>query len=96
LNGWADGVEIWITSRFSDAHIFRFLVPVLHGIDWDSKENGVWLPNRKNTDGMGGILHNGRHPKEYFKTVNDRIKAADIRGGKDGRSTPTTWAHRRK
>ena len=55
-----------------------------HKIGIDSKENGVWLPNNKNTDGLAGIKHNGKHPNDYFKNVHDRISAADARNGKQG------------
>ncbi|MBR7977021.1 RHS domain-containing protein [Burkholderia vietnamiensis] len=53
-----------------------------YGIDVDSAENGVFLPNRNNTDGMSGILHNGRHPDAYFDAVNQLITRADAFGGK--------------
>lgn len=55
-----------------------------HGIDIDSAENGVFLPNRNNKDGMSGIVHNGRHPKEYYDAVDKRIINADKEGGKKG------------
>ncbi|MCD5995952.1 AHH domain-containing protein [Pseudomonas sp. CDFA 602] len=53
-----------------------------HGIDVDSAENGVWLPNRNNKDALPGILHNGKHPNAYFYKVKKRIADADLRGGK--------------
>ncbi|WP_180297845.1 RHS repeat-associated core domain-containing protein, partial [Snodgrassella alvi] len=55
-----------------------------HGINIDGAENGVFLPNRKNTDGLSGILHDGKHPNDYFDAVNERIIKADKRGGKQG------------
>ena len=51
------------------------------GIDVDSQENGVFLPNRNNTDGLPGILHNGKHPNSYFGKVNQLLQDADA-GGK--------------
>ncbi|SDQ79443.1 RHS repeat-associated core domain-containing protein [Pseudomonas grimontii] len=53
-----------------------------HKIDINSAENGVFLPNKNNTNGMPGILHNGRHPNDYLDTVNSRIIAASKAGGK--------------
>lgn len=53
-----------------------------HGIDINGHENGVFLPNRNNTDSMSGILHNGKHPDKYFEAVNRRILRADEMGGK--------------
>ncbi|PFW55221.1 hypothetical protein COL27_32760, partial [Bacillus sp. AFS075960] len=41
-----------------------------YGIDVDSELNGVFLPNRNNTDNLAGILHNGKHPNTYFQKVN--------------------------
>jgi len=55
-----------------------------HGIDIDSAENGVWLPNKNNKNGMPGIEHNGKHPNAYFDKVNQRIVNADRLGGKQG------------
>ncbi|MBR8061020.1 RHS repeat-associated core domain-containing protein [Burkholderia dolosa] len=52
-----------------------------HGIDVDSELNGVFLPNRNNTDGLGGILHNGKHPNAYFQKINQLLQDADL-GGK--------------
>ncbi|ACX86474.1 YD repeat protein [Pectobacterium parmentieri WPP163] len=53
-----------------------------HKIDINGSDNGVFLPNRNNTDGLAGILHNGRHPDDYLAAVNRRIELADILGGK--------------
>lgn len=53
-----------------------------HKIDVNGADNGVFLPNRNNTDGMSGILHNGKHPDDYISAINNRIESADIRGGK--------------
>lgn len=53
-----------------------------HKIDINSAENGVFLPNKNNTNGMPGILHNGRHPNDYLDAVNSRIIAASKAGGK--------------
>lgn len=53
-----------------------------HGIDINSELNGVFLPNRTNTNNLPGILHNGRHPNEYIRAVNERIGDADKLGGK--------------
>nr|WP_283088164.1 AHH domain-containing protein [Pseudomonas sp. KB-10] len=53
-----------------------------HKIDVDSADNGVWLPNRNNNDGLPGILNNGKHPNAYFDAVNKRIIDADVAGGK--------------
>ncbi|MDN8598864.1 RHS repeat-associated core domain-containing protein [Citrobacter sp. S2-9] len=55
-----------------------------HDIDINGPDNGVFLPNRNNTDGMSGILHNGKHPDKYIDAINRRIEAADISGGKQG------------
>ena len=54
-----------------------------HGIDVNGAENGVFLPNKNNTDAMAGILHNGRHPNKYLNAVNERIINADKLGGKE-------------
>ncbi|UPK86288.1 RHS repeat-associated core domain-containing protein [Pseudomonas sp. A2] len=55
-----------------------------HGIDVDGAANGVFLPNRFNTDiSVPGILHNGKHPNSYFESVNKIIANADAAGGKD-------------
>ncbi|HDY7619952.1 TPA: AHH domain-containing protein [Vibrio vulnificus] len=53
-----------------------------HDIDINGADNGVFLPNKNNTSDMPGILHNGRHPNDYLKSVNDRITIADTLGGK--------------
>jgi len=53
-----------------------------HGIDINGANNGVFLPNRNNTDSLSGILHNGKHPDDYISAINRRIENADIRGGK--------------
>ncbi|OXX62401.1 RHS repeat-associated core domain-containing protein [Vibrio sp. V15_P4S5T153] len=53
-----------------------------HDIDINGADNGVFLPNKDNTSDMPGILHNGRHPNDYLKSVNDRITIADTLGGK--------------
>jgi len=42
----------------------------------------VFLPNRSNTDGMSGILLEGKNSDKYIDAVNRRIEAADIAGGK--------------
>ena len=56
-----------------------------HNIDVNGAENGVFLPNRNNTDPkVPGILHNGRHPNAYLDEVNRRIDAANLEGGKKG------------
>ncbi|WP_346770499.1 RHS repeat-associated core domain-containing protein [Pseudomonas sp. 273] len=56
-----------------------------HGIHVDDAVNGVFLPNRNNTDlSIPGILHNGKHPNSYFETVNEIITNADRMGGKEG------------
>ena len=52
-----------------------------YGIDVDSELNGVFLPNRNNTDDLAGILHNGKHPNSYFQKVNQLLQSADS-GGK--------------
>ncbi|WP_186214931.1 RHS repeat-associated core domain-containing protein, partial [Burkholderia gladioli] len=52
-----------------------------YGIDVDSELNGVFLPNRNNSDDLAGILHNGKHPNTYFQKVNQLIQNADL-GGK--------------
>ncbi|WP_110875986.1 RHS repeat-associated core domain-containing protein [Franconibacter helveticus] len=51
-------------------------------IDINGADNGVFLPNRNNIDGLPGILHNGKHPHSYFDAVNERIIVADQLGGK--------------
>uniref|UniRef100_UPI0009DC16A9 RHS repeat-associated core domain-containing protein n=1 Tax=Chitinilyticum litopenaei TaxID=1121276 RepID=UPI0009DC16A9 len=54
-----------------------------HGIGVDDAANGVFLPNRGNTDlSTPGILHNGRHPNKYIEAVNKRLHKADVKGGK--------------
>jgi len=53
-----------------------------HGSDVNGAGNGVFLPNKNNSDGLSGILHNGRHPDDYLSAVNHRIEQADILGGK--------------
>ncbi|MDV5354758.1 AHH domain-containing protein [Enterobacter asburiae] len=53
-----------------------------HKIDINGADNGVFLPNRHNTDVMSGILHNGKHPDDYILAISDRVEAADISGGK--------------
>ena len=53
-----------------------------HGIDINSAENGVFLPNRNNKDNLPSILHNGRHPNQYLDKVNARIGSAHVAGGK--------------
>lgn len=53
-----------------------------HKIPIDSTANGVFLPNKNNTDGMPGIRHCGRHPNAYLDTVNERVIEANTRGGK--------------
>ena len=55
-----------------------------HGIDINGPGNGVFLPNRNNTDGLSGILHNGKHPDKYMEAINDRIINANNLGGKQG------------
>lgn len=55
-----------------------------HDIDINAAENGVFLPNRNNTDGLPGILHNGKHPDEYLDAVNQRILDAHNFGSKQG------------
>ena len=55
-----------------------------HKIDYNDAVNGVFLPNKNNTDGLAGILHNGRHPNEYIDEINRRIISADKLGGKQG------------
>lgn len=42
----------------------------------------MFLPNRSNTDGMSGILLEGKNSDKYIDAVNRRIEAADIAGGK--------------
>lgn len=42
---------------------------------------GVFVPSRKNTGSLSGIIHNGRHPRDYIDAINRLISAADkIRG----------------
>ncbi|MCE9885251.1 AHH domain-containing protein [Obesumbacterium proteus] len=53
-----------------------------HGIDINGADNGVFLPNRHNTDGLPSIEHNGRHPDDHIDDINERIKEADRVGGK--------------
>ncbi|EOT8214739.1 RHS repeat-associated core domain-containing protein [Escherichia albertii] len=53
-----------------------------HGIDINGPDNGVFLPNRNNTDGISGVLHNGKHPDDYISAINERIRNADKLGGK--------------
>ncbi|WP_254663930.1 AHH domain-containing protein [Hafnia alvei] len=53
-----------------------------HGIDINGADNGVFLPNRHNTDDLPGIEHNGRHPDDHIDDTNERIKRADRKGGK--------------
>lgn len=53
-----------------------------YGIDINDAVNGVYLPNSKNNNAIQGIEHNGRHPQSYAEKVNDLIKKADTKGGK--------------
>ena len=53
-----------------------------HNVGINKTENGVFLPTTKNTNGMPGILHNGKHPNKYLDAINRRIIAADKIGGK--------------
>ncbi|MBI0275730.1 AHH domain-containing protein [Hafnia alvei] len=53
-----------------------------HGIDINGADNGVFLPNRHNTDDLLGIEHNGRHPNEHISDILRRIERADSEGGK--------------
>ncbi|MBH3134939.1 AHH domain-containing protein [Serratia marcescens] len=55
-----------------------------HDIDINGADNGVFLPNRNNVDGLPGILHNGKHPDKYLDAVNQRILDAHEFGGKQG------------
>ncbi|WP_338328927.1 RHS repeat-associated core domain-containing protein [Aeromonas salmonicida] len=55
-----------------------------HKIDLNGADNGVFLPNSKNTDAMSGILHNGKHPDKYIDAVIRRIRDADKLNGKQG------------
>lgn len=49
---------------------------------YNNEINGVLLPNINNADpSVPGILHNGRHPKDYNVEVNRLIVEADQRGG---------------
>ena len=54
-----------------------------YDIDVNGAENGVFLPNYKNTNGMPGILHNGKHPNSYIDAINERIVKAAEQGGRD-------------
>ena len=55
-----------------------------HDIDINGADNGVFLPNRNNTDpNVPGILHNGRHPNAYLDAVNEKVVRADEIGGKE-------------
>ncbi|MEX0297122.1 RHS repeat-associated core domain-containing protein, partial [Pseudomonas putida] len=55
-----------------------------HGIDVDGAANGVFLPNRFNTDvSVPGILHNGKNPNSCFESVNEILTNVDAAGGKD-------------
>jgi hypothetical protein len=55
-----------------------------HGININSPLNGVFLPNckRKGKTSTASALHCGGHSGKYFDEVNDRIRMADMRGGK--------------
>lgn len=44
----------------------------------------MFLPNKNNTDGLAGILHDGRHSNEYVDEINRRIISTDQLGGKQG------------
>ena len=67
------GRSIWFISRLPTLDFYYIDI------------NGVFLPNRNNTDpSVPGILHNGRHPNDYLDAVNDKIQDADKLGGKEG------------
>lgn len=51
-------------------------------IDINGAENGVYLPTPKNDGSVSGIIHSGRHPKNYAIKVNKRIEDAYELGGK--------------
>jgi hypothetical protein len=53
-----------------------------HYIDINSPVNGVWLKGRNSPDEWAGAIHNGPHFRDYARIVNDRIVAANNRGGK--------------
>ncbi|PNS09908.1 hypothetical protein COO59_20300 [Mixta theicola] len=65
------------------------------GIDINGVSNGVFLPTHKNTDGMSGLLHSGKHPDKYVDAINRLIRDAANTGGKqgviDGDGEPTTY-----
>ncbi len=50
-----------------------------HGIDINDALNGVFLPT--NNQVGGGLVHRGRHPKEYSDKVSELIVMADNNGG---------------
>lgn len=54
-----------------------------YGININSAINGVFLPGRLfiDFDVKNAIIHNGPHPSEYIRAVNDRILQADANGG---------------
>lgn len=54
-----------------------------HGIDINFPSNGVWLKGASSPAEWAGAVHNGRHLDEYGKIVSQRLKDADLRGGKE-------------
>lgn len=48
---------------------------------FNNEINGVYLPTQNAPANNIGIEHNGRHPNDYVKKINDLIKAADQQGG---------------
>ena len=53
-----------------------------YGIDINGADNGVFLPTKNNGGVDPGITHNGRHPKDYTRIINQKIVQADLFGGK--------------
>lgn len=49
-----------------------------YGIDFNSAENGVWLPQAGKESGAIGLIYSGVHPKIYAEWVNDEILSVPV------------------
>ncbi len=48
----------------------------------NSPLNGVWLKGASSPAEWAGAIHNGRHLDRYGEIVSQRLRDADIAGGK--------------
>lgn len=49
-----------------------------YDIDFNSAENGVWLPQAGKESGAVGLIHSGVHPKVYARWVNQEILSVQV------------------